>query len=125
MKYLLIGVALSIMSAFVGCLFPFVSLGSYAKEPINIVWGFIYGFGWYAAGLLSDPRNPWAQLFGGKIWPLLIMGSLVYYRVVQAIIRAIVARSAETLGDQAHALAHALRIMYIMLNNDRVTNPRI
>jgi hypothetical protein len=78
MKYLLIGVALSIMSAFVGCLFPFVSLGSYAKEPINIVWGFIYGFGWYAAGLLSDPRNPWAQLFGGKIWPLLIMGSLVY-----------------------------------------------
>jgi hypothetical protein len=66
------------MSAFVGCLLPFVSLGSHAKEPINIIWGFIYGLGWYAAGLLSDPRNPSAQLFGGKIWPILIIGSIVY-----------------------------------------------
>ena len=78
MKYLLIGFAFSMMSAFVGCLLPFVSTGAYAKEPINIIWGFIYGLGWYAAGLLSDPRNPWAQLFGGKIWPLLIIASIVY-----------------------------------------------
>jgi hypothetical protein len=34
--------------------------------------------GWYAAGLLSDPRNPWVQLFGGKSWPLLIIVSIVY-----------------------------------------------
>ena len=74
---LIIGIAFSMMSAFVGCLLPFVSIG-HAKPPINIIWGCIYGLGWYAAGLLSDPRNPWAQLFGGKIWPLLIVASLVY-----------------------------------------------
>jgi hypothetical protein len=74
---LIIGVAFSIMSAFIGCLLPFVSIG-HAKPPINVIWGFIYGLGWYAAGLLSDPRNHWAQLFGGKLWPLLIMGSIVY-----------------------------------------------
>src|SRR5882757_4362573 len=60
MKYLIIGIAFSIMSAFVGCLLPFVSFGSNAKAPVNILWGFIYGLGWYAAGLLSDPRNPGA-----------------------------------------------------------------
>src|SRR5258708_23132114 len=78
MKYLIIGIAFSIMSAFVGCLLPFVSFGSNAKAPVNILWGFIYGLGWYAAGLLSDPRNPGAQLFGGEVWPLLIIGSIVY-----------------------------------------------
>ncbi len=78
MRYMIIAIAFSIMSAFVGCLLPFVSLGSNAKEPINVLWGFIYGLGWYAAGLLSDPRSPWVQLFGGKIWPLLIVGWIVY-----------------------------------------------
>jgi hypothetical protein len=82
------------MSAFVGCLLPFVSLGSHAKAPINIIWGFIYGLGWYAAGLMSDPRNPWAQLFGGKIWPLLVVGSIVYaagfLRKVQNPIRTVI-----------------------------------
>src|SRR5258708_27112318 len=77
MKHLIIGIAFSIMSAYVGCLLPFVSIG-HAKSSINIIWGFIYGLGWYAAGLLSDPRNSWAQLFGGKIWPLLFMVSIVY-----------------------------------------------
>jgi hypothetical protein len=78
MRYIIIAIAFSIMSAFVGCLLPFVSLGSHTTEPINIIFGFLYGLGWYAAGLLSDPRNPWAQLIGGKIWPLFIMGSIVF-----------------------------------------------
>jgi hypothetical protein len=94
MKYMIIGIAFSIMSAFVGCLLPFVSIGSYAKEPINIIWGFIYGLGWYGAGLLSGPRNPWAQFFGGKIWPLLVIGSIVYaagfLRNVQNPIRTVI-----------------------------------
>jgi hypothetical protein len=77
-RYTIIAIAFSLLSAFVGCLLSYVSLGSHAKEPINIVWGFIYGLGWYAAGLLSDPRNPWVQLFGGKSWPLLIIVSIVY-----------------------------------------------
>jgi len=78
MKYKLLGFAFSIVSAFIGCALPFISIGSYVKHPINVIWGFIYGLGWYAAALLSGPRNPWAQLFGGKIWPLLMMGSIVY-----------------------------------------------
>lgn len=94
MRYIVIAIAFSIMSAFVGCLLPFVSLGSHAKAPINIIWGFIYGLGWYAAGLMSDPRNPWAQLFGGKIWPLLVVGSIVYaagfLRKVQNPIRTVI-----------------------------------
>jgi hypothetical protein len=93
-RYTFIGIAFSIMSAFVGCLLPFVSLGSNAKPPINLLWGFIYGVGWYAVGLVSDPRNPWAQLFGGKIWPLLIIVSLVYaagfLRKVQNPARAVI-----------------------------------
>jgi hypothetical protein len=46
------------MSALVGCLLPFVSLGSHAKGPINVLWGFIYGLDWYAAGLLRKIPNP-------------------------------------------------------------------
>jgi hypothetical protein len=93
-RYMFIGIAFSIMSAFVGCLLPFVSFGANAKEPINLLWGFIYGVGWYAAGLVSDPRNPWAQLLGGKIWPLLVMASIVYaagfLRKVQNPARAVI-----------------------------------
>jgi hypothetical protein len=93
MTHVIIGAAFSMMTAFIGCLLPFVSIG-HAKPPINVIWGFIYGLAWYAAGLLSDPRNPWAQLFGGKIWPLLIMASILcaagFLRKVQNPARAVI-----------------------------------
>jgi hypothetical protein len=73
-RFALIGFALAAMTAFVGCLLP--SIG-HAKR-LNLTWGFIYGLGWHAAGLLSDPRNPWAQLFGGKIWPVIVIISIVF-----------------------------------------------
>jgi hypothetical protein len=77
-KYKIAGIAFAALSAFVGCLLPFVSFGLNLKEPTNLIWGFVYGLGWYAAALLSDPKNPSAQLFGGKIWPFLVVGAIVY-----------------------------------------------
>jgi hypothetical protein len=78
MKDIVLGILLSLLSAFVGCVLPFISIDGYARNPINLIWGFLYGFGWYVAGMLSDPRNPWAQMFGGIVWPIIIMGFIVY-----------------------------------------------
>jgi hypothetical protein len=80
MKSTLIGGLFAIMSAFVGCLWPSIPIGSYGKNLINIIWGFIYGFGWYISAMLSggNPRNPQAQSFGSMVWPILVMAIIVY-----------------------------------------------
>ena len=53
MKNFVVGLAYSILSAFAGMLLPFFSK---LPQLINLVWGPIYGFGWYAAGFVDDIR---------------------------------------------------------------------
>ncbi len=61
MKYLIIGIAFSIMSNFVGCLLPFVSLRSNAKAPTNVFWGFIYGL--VCGGTVERSKKSWGAIF--------------------------------------------------------------
>jgi hypothetical protein len=78
MKYFLISGLLALLSAFLGCILPFISIFPSIKNPVNLIWGFVYGFGWYVAGTVSDPRDRWAQFFGGVVWPILVMVAIMY-----------------------------------------------
>ena len=78
MKALIAGVAYSIVAAVVGTILPAFSTGEQFRHPVNLIWGFIYGFGWYAAGFVAGIRSPNVQLFGSLIWPLMIFSATTY-----------------------------------------------
>jgi hypothetical protein len=72
--------ALVMLSLMAGTAFPFVavSLSHYCclignvREWANPFWGFVFGFGWFIAGIFTDNRSPLAQRFGGVFWPAAI-----------------------------------------------------
>ncbi len=69
---------LVMLSMMAGTIFPFMSISlahycgllGHVREWINPLWGFIFGFGWFAIGVFADERSPFAQRFGGIVWPL-------------------------------------------------------
>ena len=79
MKSYLIAVAYALASGFVGMFLPLVSALGVMRHPTNILFGFIYGFGWFVAGFIADVRSPNVELFGSLIWPLLVMAAIVYF----------------------------------------------
>jgi hypothetical protein len=79
MKSYLIALAYALTSGFVGMILPSVSALGVIRHPTNILFGFIYGFGWFVAGFIADVRSPNVQLFGSLIWPFLVMTAIVYF----------------------------------------------
>ena len=79
MKSYLIALAYALTSGFVGMVLPSVSALGVIRHPTNILFGFIYGFGWFVVGFIADVRSPNVQLFGSSIWPFLVMTVIVYF----------------------------------------------
>jgi hypothetical protein len=78
MKSYLIALAYALTSGFVGMILPFASGFGVIPHPTNILFGSIYGLGWFVAGFIASVRSPNVQLFGSLIWPLLVMTAIVY-----------------------------------------------
>jgi hypothetical protein len=53
---------------------------------MNVLWGFIYGLGWYVAGFFDDVGASMPALFGGIVWPVVVSICLwvLYGRVYDA-----------------------------------------
>jgi hypothetical protein len=43
------------------------------RHPINLLWGSIYGLGWFVAGFFYKINLYPIVLFGVLIWPLIVM----------------------------------------------------
>ncbi len=78
MKVYVTGFVLALFSAFAGILSPSLPTGESFREPINLVWGFIYGFGWYIAGFAESIASPRVQTFGALVWPLIVLAGATY-----------------------------------------------
>jgi hypothetical protein len=57
---------------------PAIYVSDNFSHPVNILWGFIYGFGWYLSGFIYDIRSPSVQIFGSMIWPAIVFISASY-----------------------------------------------
>ena len=79
MKSHLIALAYALTSGFVGMFLPSASGLGVIRHPTNILFGFIYGFGWFVAGFIADVRSPNVELFGSLVWPFLVMTAIVYF----------------------------------------------
>jgi hypothetical protein len=63
----------SVISAVTGMLLPaFIWTGQF-RHPINLLWGSIYGMGWFVAGFFYKINLYKVVLFGSLIWPLIVM----------------------------------------------------
>jgi hypothetical protein len=75
----LIGAGYAVMSAFVGMLLPFASALGPIRRPTNLLFGFIYGFGWFIGGFIENVRSPNVELFGSLIWPFMMIVMMTYF----------------------------------------------
>jgi hypothetical protein len=55
-----------------GILAPYLIRDGYFRYPVNLFWGPVFGFGWYAAGLVVGISHPLASWFGGMAWPIIV-----------------------------------------------------
>jgi len=46
---------------------------------MNILFGFVYGLGWFVAGFIADVRSRNVEPFGSMIWPLMVMLMITYF----------------------------------------------
>jgi hypothetical protein len=79
MKSYLIALVYALTSGFVGMILPFASGFGVIPHPTNILFGSIYGLGWFVAGFIANVRSRNVELFGSLIWPLLVMTAIVYF----------------------------------------------
>jgi hypothetical protein len=78
MLELLCRAAIVALTVFAGIILPFIPLGR-AGQVVNLVWGTVYGLGWYLGGLIvGSIRLMPAMIFGVIIWPI-IMAGVVYW----------------------------------------------
>jgi hypothetical protein len=79
MKNYVIAAAYALTTGFLGMFLPSVSVVGAFRYPTNILFGFVYGFGWYIAGFISDIRSPQVQMFGALVWPFFVMVTIGYF----------------------------------------------
>ena len=70
--------ACSVLPLIAGTVLPLFSTGP-LREPINLVWGLVFGLGWYAAGLVASLSSPWVVLWGALVWPVLVCAVLFVF----------------------------------------------
>jgi hypothetical protein len=78
MKIYATGFVLALLSAFAGILSPTLPLGDGFQEPVNLVWGFIYGLGWFMARFAGDAASPQVLTFGALVWPVAVLACGTY-----------------------------------------------
>jgi hypothetical protein len=86
MKAIILGASYSLLSAYCAIGLPLLSVGEKSWHPVNLIWGFIYGLGWFAAGFFASIRSPKVQLFGSLIWPFIVLSITAY--LFQALVRS-------------------------------------
>jgi hypothetical protein len=79
MRNYLIGAGYAVISAFVGTFLPMASALGPIRRPTNLLFGFIYGFGWFVGGFIENVRSPNVQVFGSLIWPFIVMLMIAYF----------------------------------------------
>ncbi len=67
--------AFSIVPLVFGTILPLFSVGP-LLEPINLPWGFVFGFGWYMGGFVANWKSQLVVLWGPVIWPIIVCISL-------------------------------------------------
>ena len=70
--------ACSVLPLIAGTVLPLFSTGL-LPEPVNLIWGFVFGLGWYAAGFVANLSSPWIVLWGALVWPALICAFLFIF----------------------------------------------
>jgi hypothetical protein len=70
--------ACSVLPLIAGTFLPLFSTGL-LRQPINLVWGFVFGLGWYVAGFVANLSSPWVVLWGALVWPVLVCAFLFIF----------------------------------------------
>jgi hypothetical protein len=70
--------ACSVLPLIAGTVLPLFST-DLLRQPINLVWGFVFGLGWYVAGLVANLSSPWIVLWGALVWPVLVCAFLFIF----------------------------------------------
>ena len=77
MNYLISG-TIALVSAFIGMFLPMVSAVGPVQRPTNLLFGFIYGFGWFVGGFVADVRSRYVEAFGSLVWPFAVLLLVTY-----------------------------------------------
>ena len=77
MNYLISG-AVALISAFIGMLLPMVSAVGPIQRPTNLLFGFVYGFGWFVGGFVADVKSRYVEAFGSLVWPAAVLLLVTY-----------------------------------------------
>jgi len=78
MNYLISG-AIALVSAFIGMFLPMVSAVGPMQRPTNLLFGFIYGLGWFVGGFVANVRSANVQTFGSLVWPFAVLLLVTYF----------------------------------------------
>ena len=70
--------ACSVLPLIAGTVLPLFSTGL-LLQPINLIWGFVFGLGWYVAGFVANLSSPWVVLWGALVWPVLVCAFLFVF----------------------------------------------
>jgi hypothetical protein len=70
--------ACSVLPLIAGTVLPLFST-DLLRQPINLVWGFVFGLGWYVAGFVANLSSPWVVLWGALVWPVLVFAFLLIF----------------------------------------------
>ena len=78
MNYLISGL-IALMSAFIGMFLPMVSAVGPIERPTNLLFGFIYGLGWFVGGFVASVRSRHVEACGSLVWPVAILLLITYF----------------------------------------------
>jgi hypothetical protein len=70
-KTIVFRLAFSFSLLIFGTFLPLFKIGP-IREVVNLLWGFIFGFGWYMAGYVANLSSPIVVIFGALVWPIIV-----------------------------------------------------
>jgi hypothetical protein len=71
--------SVALVSAFIGMFLPMVSTVEPIQRPTNLLFGFVYGLGWFVGGFIDDVRSRHVETFGSIIWPIVVILMVTYF----------------------------------------------
>jgi hypothetical protein len=74
----IVPLAVTVLALIAGTILPLFG-GSLVHAPFNLIWGFVFGLGWYLAGFFASVASPWIVLWGALVWPVLICAALFVF----------------------------------------------
>jgi hypothetical protein len=71
--------SVALVSAFIGMFLPMVPTVGPIQRPTNLLFGFVYGLGWFVGGFIDDVRSRYVETFGSIIWPIVVILMVTYF----------------------------------------------